>query len=223
MSTAAVYVHAGRGVQPNLLYSVSGAMLGTALVCVFLLWVFTHSLPQNVRPRFVELRLMALPATVPKRVVLITPQPAHPLRHSAVARLVMPKPLVIPETGPVKPISPSAPLDLSLPGITFIPSAASAFVPHAFNPYSDLSRALKAPPSASTMQNGDAYRSVYGSPMVKSGGRCLMLQTIQVGPSPSAHTTVGFGVPCPGEYRPSMADELKAWADKEARKHHTPQ
>ncbi|MBU6421480.1 MAG: hypothetical protein KGL98_11795 [Gammaproteobacteria bacterium] len=213
MNTAAVHMHAGTGVQPHPLYSVAGAVLGTILVCGFLLWAFKHSLPRNVAPEFVELHLTTLPATLPKRVVRTVPHQVHPLRRSAVTR-----PVMIPESSPIKPISPSAPLDLSLPGSVFAPTAVSAFVPHAFNPYSDVARALKAPLSASTMQNGDAYRSVYGLPVVKSGGRCLVLEDIQIGPSPSAHTTVGFGISCPGKYKPSMADELKAWADKQAAK-----
>lgn len=67
------------------------------------------------------------------------------------------------------------------------------------------------------MHNGDAYRSEYGFDVISAYGRCGELKTIQIGPSPSVKANVGFLMPCPGEYKPSMADELKAWALKRAR------
>lgn len=214
MNTASVAMHAGPGVQPHPLYSLAGAVLGTALVCTFLLWAFTYSLP-NIPAQLMQLSLVAVPVPTLKRA----PQPiSHTPTPKTVTQPVTAKPVAIQEASPIKPAPSPAPLDLSLPGLTFTPQAASAFIPHASNPYSDLYREANAPPPPLIMHNGDSYRSVHGFPVVKSGGRCLALQTIQVGPSPSAHTTVGFGMPCPGEYRPSMADELKAWADKQAAK-----
>lgn len=223
MNTAAVSMHAGSGVQPHPFYSLAGAVVGTTLVCAFLLWAFTHASPQSVASRLVELHLVSTREAPARRIITRTvPHQMRPLRHSAVARPPMPRPVLIPESGPVKPVSPSARLDLRLPGITFAPPSVSAFVPHAFNPYSDLEKAIHTPSPLLPTQNGEAYRSVYGYTVAKSGGRCLALQTLQVGPSPSAHATVGFGVPCPGEYRPSMADELKAWAEKRAHQLHLP-
>jgi hypothetical protein len=218
-----VSLHANTGVQPHPFYSLAGAVVGTALLCTLLLWAFTHSLPLKVRSRFLQLHLVTQAVAPSKRVVQEEARRAIPLRRATASRRFVPKPVVIPKTAPIKPLQPRAPLDLSLPGLTFAPPAASSFVPHAFNPNSNLSRALNAPPSPPSGHNDDSYRSVYGFPVVKSGGRCLALETIQVGPSPSAHSTVGFGVPCPGGYRPSMADELKAWAGKQARKQHAPQ
>ena len=209
MSTTTVSMHAGLRVQPHPLYSVAGAALGTLLVCAVLLWAFTYPLP-NIPAQFMQLRLVAAPVSPPHHARAPTPKP--------VTQAVTAKPLVMPETSPVKLLPPSAPLDMSLPGSVFAPPAASTFVPQAFNPYSDLSKALAAPPPPAMMHNGDAGRSPYGFPVVKSGGQCLELQNVQVGLSPSAHAKVGFGVPCPGDYRPSMADELKAWADKQASK-----
>lgn len=212
MNTAAVHMHAAAGVQPNPLYSLAGAVLGTALVCAGLLWAFTHSLP-NIPVQIMQLSLVAVPVPTPKRIS--QPVSSTP-KTKTVTQAVTAKPVIIPKAHPIKPVSSPAPLDLSLPGLTLAPPAASAFQPQVFNPYSDLYHALSAPPPPPTMRNGDAYRSIYGFPVVKSGGRCLALENIQIGLSPSAHVTVGFGVPCPGEYKPSMADELKAWADKQA-------
>lgn len=223
MNIASVSMHAGFGVQPHPLYSLTGAVLGTALVCGCLLWAFTHSLPLKVASRFVELHLTTLQAMPSPRVVRPASHGARALKRSAVTRPALPRQVLIPETRSFLTVPSPAPLDLSLPGSVLSPPAASALIPQPFNPYSDLSRALAAPPPPAAMQNGDAYRSAYGYTEVESGGRCLALQTIQTGLSPSAHTTVGFGVPCPGTYRPSMADELKAWADQQVRKHRGPQ
>ncbi|MGH8312153.1 MAG: hypothetical protein ACRER9_02565 [Gammaproteobacteria bacterium] len=206
MNTASVSTYAGSGVRLNPLYSLLGAGLGTALVCVLLVWAFAHPLP-NTPAQLMQLSLVAVSASQPKPVA------PSPSRHFLTPRSVTAKPVVIPESNPIKPVTP-APLDLSLPGLTFAPPTASAFVPPVFNPYSDLYRALTAPAPPPGMQNGDAYRSEYGFDLVKSSGQCLAPQTVQVGLSPSAHTTVGFLVPCPGEYKPSMADEFKAWAER---------
>ena len=222
MHAAWVALHANAGVQPHAFYSIAGALVGTALLCTLLLWAFTYSLPLKVRSGFMQLHLAAHAVAPPKPVIRAPARRVRALRHSRVTRRTTPKPVVIPETSLVKPLPPRAALNLSLPGLRFAPPAASPFVPHVFNPYSDLSHALKAPASPPGMYDGDSYRSVYGFPVMKSGGRCLALETIQVGPSPSAHSTVGFGVPCPGQYRPSMADELKTWAEKWAHKQHLP-
>jgi hypothetical protein len=221
VNTAFVSLHASPGVRLNPLYSTSGAVLGTALVCAVLLWAFTHPLP-NIPAQFMQLSLVAAPVSPPKRVAASPRRPVRTPTPKTVARPVMAKPLVIPEASPVKPVASPAPLDMSLPGLTFAPPAASGFAPHAFNPYSDLSRALAAPPPLPTMQNGDAYRSAYGFSVIQADGRCAELKTIQIGPSPSVKANVAFAMPCPGEYKPTMADELKAWADKQASKNHNP-
>lgn len=219
MNIASASLHASPGVRLNPLYSVSGAVFGTALVCAVLLWAFTHPLP-NIPAQFMQLSLVAAPVSPPKRVAPPLPRQVRTPIPETVTQPVTAKPVVIPEASPVEPMP--APLDMSLPGLTFAPPTASAFVPQVFNPYSDLSRALAAPPPLPTKRNGDAYRSEYGFSVVKASGRCLELQTIQIGLSPSAKTNVALAMPCPGEYRPSMADELKAWADKQARKNHGP-
>lgn len=208
-----VVMHAGSGVQPHPLYSLAGAGLGTVLVCAFLLWAFTNSPLRNVASRRMVLHLVTLPAAPVQRIVPRIPREVRSAKQAGHARSV-----AIPKTSALPQLASPAPLDLSLPDITFAPPAASGFTPQVFNPYSDLAKALAAPPPLLSMQNGDSYRAVDGYTMAKSGGRCLALQNVQIGLSPSVHTTVAFGVPCTGDYRPSMADELKAWADKQAAK-----
>ncbi|MDE2197144.1 MAG: hypothetical protein KGJ56_08145 [Gammaproteobacteria bacterium] len=63
------------------------------------------------------------------------------------------------------------------------------------------------------MRDGEAYRSVYGSAVVKSGGVCSELHSLQLGLSPSNEVTLGLYVHCPGDYRPGMGEQLLAWAE----------
>ena len=82
----------------------------------------------------------------------------------------------------------------------------------------ELDRALRAPPRAETLKDGEGYPSVYGVKVARSGDSCSEQRDVQVGPSPSDHVMLAFSVPCPGAYRPTMADELSAWADGERRR-----
>ena len=80
--------------------------------------------------------------------------------------------------------------------------------------YDDLDRALQAPSKPGALRDGEGYRSLYGDKIVKSGDGCAAMEQVQVGPA--AKADVGFIVPCPGGYRPNMADQLAEWADKRA-------
>ncbi|MGH8321522.1 MAG: hypothetical protein ACRESI_06175 [Gammaproteobacteria bacterium] len=77
-----------------------------------------------------------------------------------------------------------------------------------------LEKALQFRPKEPILQNGEAYRSIYGYTTLKSNGGCSEMQDVQIGPSPSARTTVTFPTPCPGVHQPSMSEELSKWADK---------
>ena len=80
-------------------------------------------------------------------------------------------------------------------------------------PDTDLWRALQAPRKPPAMRDGGAYRSVYGSAVVKSGGVCSELHRLQLGLSPSNTITLGLYVHCPGDYRPGMGEQLLEWAE----------
>ena len=79
--------------------------------------------------------------------------------------------------------------------------------------YDELSRALRARDKSRTLQQGEGYRSAYGGAIVKSGDGCAAMQEVQVAPG-GIKALVGFAVPCPGSYLPTMEDELSAWAKK---------
>lgn len=81
----------------------------------------------------------------------------------------------------------------------------------------ELDRALRASPRAETLKDGEGYQSAYGVTVARSGDTCSEQRDVQLGPTPQGHVKLAFSVPCPGAYRPTMADELSAWADGERR------
>ncbi|MDE2235309.1 MAG: hypothetical protein KGL13_07840 [Gammaproteobacteria bacterium] len=90
--------------------------------------------------------------------------------------------------------------------------------------YTPLYEALNTPHEPAGMQNGGNYRDIDGNRIVKTGGKCLELKTIQFGPSPSDQVTLALMPPftCPGDFKPTMADELSKWTDQQAIKHPPP-
>lgn len=78
----------------------------------------------------------------------------------------------------------------------------------------DLQRALQAPPAPQTLQQGDAYHSAYGMTVLKSHGMCGESQKVRTGPAPQDQVLVTSPIACPGEYKPSMGEELLTWAKK---------
>lgn len=87
-------MYAGSGAQLNPLYSLMGAVLGTALVCAVLLWAFSHPLP-SIPVEIMHLSLVAAPVAQPKRVVLSPGARAHAPLPKTITRPVTAKPLVI--------------------------------------------------------------------------------------------------------------------------------
>ena len=86
----------------------------------------------------------------------------------------------------------------------------------------ELDRTLRAPPRMETLKDGEGYQSVDGEKVARSGDTCSEQRDVQVGPSPSNQVMLAFSVPCPGAYRPTMADELSAWAEGERRRASVP-
>lgn len=78
----------------------------------------------------------------------------------------------------------------------------------------DLRRALQASPAPQVTQQGEAYHSAYGMTVLKSHGMCGESQMVRTGPAPQDQVLVTSPIACPGEYKPSMGEELLTWAKK---------
>ncbi|HET7394956.1 MAG TPA: hypothetical protein VFK12_00810 [Gammaproteobacteria bacterium] len=83
----------------------------------------------------------------------------------------------------------------------------------------DLQHLLDAPRKPSPdLQNGGTYRNNADETVTRSGGQCVRLHTTQMSPSPTNRATIGFLTDCPGEYQPTLGEELLNWADKKQAK-----
>lgn len=220
MATGSAFVHSVEGGRLNPVCTLFAALVGTALVCAGLVFVFTRPVSSSAPVARMILRLAHSAVDVP---VPVTTQPRHQAQSPKMGVAPHLEPLLPSVKATVLQNLPApvrSELDLSMglpsPTLPLLPGPG----PHALNPYSDLYRALNAPRKPLTLKNGQSFRSEYGYSITKIDGHCYMKQALQgFSLSPSVHPKVVSRVPCPGDYHPSMANELAAWA-KKWRKHH---
>lgn len=192
--------------RPDRRVSLSLALVSALLaVCGFVLLLrqpaLTHSQAAaiSIRPH------AALPNRQPALRVLRS-------RSGVISKLITVKPL--------RPI-PSAPPDLASRLDLNIPAPAPgspSFLPESVQPMDrNLAQALNAPLSPwSDLKEGHGFTGEHGQTIIKSGSVCISMQTIQMSPSPTNKATIGFLVPCPGEYQPTLGERLLDWAEKHA-------
>ena len=197
-------MEAGGGWQPDPRASMALACCAAVILCLaFLGLLYRPATGSNP----VVLSLSVVRAPAPRRAVPRVPRlPAALGRASPLPRLE-----------PLPPIPGFILLQEQVDAAvrdTVLSGQSRPFLVPPAQQYDELDRALQAPSKPGTLREGEGYRSTYGNKIVKSGEGCTAMQQIQVGPV--AKAGVGFMVPCPGEHRPSMAEGLAEWADKEA-------
>ncbi|MGH8371147.1 MAG: hypothetical protein ACRETO_00260 [Gammaproteobacteria bacterium] len=107
-------------------------------------------------------------------------------------------------------------LDLSIPVQSNY--SATFLLPKTAPSDQNLQRRLNKPSKPITaLLNNQGYRSEYGETVIKSGNQCGRIHTIQMSPSPTNKATIGFLMPCPGEYQPTLGEQLLEWAGKQAK------
>jgi hypothetical protein len=190
--------------------------LGLAAVSAALLGVSFTALLHGPRPETNRAIMSLSLASLPKSA-------AHPHRR-------VPQPPV-PTTAVPQPLKPDVALplpDLQQSLLDAARETAASMRPGVFleapaERGSDLTRALRAPEKPGVMQEGQSYRSLYGDTVMKApGGGCASMQELQASPSPTNKVMVGFSVPCPGEYHPTIGDALTAWAGEVVKKKPAP-
>jgi hypothetical protein len=193
------------GWRPDPRATLALACCGAAVLCLAFLGLLYRP-PSGAKPALLSLSVVHAPLA------------AHRAGHPAPA---------------LSPANPSIPLPHlealpPIPGFILLPEQVDAavrdtvlsgqngpFLVPSAQKYDELDLALQAPSKPGTLREGEGYRSAYGYKMMKSGDGCAAMEQVLVGPV--AKADVGFMVPCPGEQRTSMADELAEWADKRAR------
>lgn len=172
---------------------------------------------------FLELLYKPLSVDVDHRpfsLSVVTTPPIHRLpENRKVMQLAAPSIVVLPQLQPLPPVP--EPAILQEQAITGVGSplqeegSNGVFLQPLEQKYDDLHRALQAPAKPWSLKRGESYRSIYGETVMKSaGGGCSAQHGVQTGTTPDVQTPVGFMVSCPGEYQPSMADQLAEWAKK---------
>lgn len=204
--------------NPVVTFALAAA--GTALVLAGLLFAFSRQVvPPPIGPRLL-LRVIQAPIAVPTAAPMRRIKKPAEISNS-VHWITLPQPMkseILPHL-PAPQASPAPKLDLS----TGIPSPTAPLpigpAAQAFNPYSDLYRALNAPPQLPILKNGQTLKLAGHHAITKIAGRCYEeAQLPPTGLSSSSGQSVFKAVQCPGEYLPSMDDELDFWADKEKKK-----
>jgi hypothetical protein len=212
--------------QPNKAVVVTVSVLVAGVVSAALVFMFAGHTEPAARIMPVELSLTSAAPSLQTASTRLTIH-EHQIKPQTVLK---PVPISKIENIPVHTIAPISPpidwqqqIQMSVENQSQNSVNPNGFILNKPSQTTPLQQALNAPRKPETMQDGGSYRSIYGGVMLKSGGMCSEVQTIQVGPSPSNRVNVVFpGNHCAGDYQPSMADELSRWADKEAQKHQPP-
>jgi len=214
--------------RPNRVACVAGGIFVTVIVLAALIFMFNRPLESAIRVTPIEIRLIS--AATSAQVALKSKHVKFEHRHETGA-ILKPVHLVRSKKIPLKIIAPPLPtpvdwqqqIEMSVKSQAQSVSNPTGLMLNKIPIVTPLQQALNAPRKPESMQNGGSYRSIYGSTILKSGGMCSELQTIQIGPSPSNRVTIAFpGHHCAGDYQPSMNEELTKWVDQEAKKHPPP-
>ncbi len=213
--------------QPNGAAVWFAALASTLVVAVMFIFLFDRQLESPIRVEAIQVRLTN---AEPSKENAVNPAAAK-TTHPAIMQSA-PKPLHIVTIKPlpstvIEPLSP--PIDwrqqIEMSVNNQVPSSLSSSSPALKNlHYTPLYQALNALQKPAAMQNGGYYRDSNGNRVMKAGGMCFEIQKVQFGPSPSDTISVAMDPPftCPGDYKPTMADDLSKWADQKAKKHLPP-
>lgn len=194
----------GQGWQPDRRASTMLALLAAILVCLGFLGLLYRPAQPIVSRRVTSLFLQTpLSTKTARRQFVHTPQLRSPAPVTP-QMLQIPPPIVLETLQDL--------LDAGTRGYPQEQWANGVFVQQP-QPYDELSLALREQDKPRTSQQGEGYRSEYGGAIVKSGSGCAAMQEVQVAPG-GAKALVGFAVPCPGEHRPTIGDQLADWAKK---------
>jgi hypothetical protein len=200
--------------RPDTRASLGGAVAASLLVTTGFVALFTvapFKLPQSA------------PA-VREELILAEPTPAVPPPRSR-ARLARPAlPVALPE---LQRMPPPAPLPLTSPDSFSLQEYlderakdnAAALKDQVTR--SDLKRNLGKQADKSALPDNQSYRSVDGQKIVRSGGGCAQIQTVQGSSSPTNRIDIAEPTDCPGG-SPDASQEMGKALDDWAEKHRAP-
>ena len=204
--------------QPDWRASLPLALVAALLVIAGLAFLPYHWRSTSPHPQRVSILLhqqLPQPEAKPRK-----PEAPPHRTHAHVAPVTRPPSVTIkPPAKPVKPppINWQQQIDSAAAAQAQARTSVQFNAPRVKPLDRHLEHVLNAPHHVSEMHNGDSYRTADGRTVIKSNGLCGSVKTLQMSSSPTNVATVGTLVPCPGDDKPTMGDDLKAWADKRAK------
>ena len=197
--------------HPDLRASLSLAAAATLLVMAGFAALFSTVAPfklSQTSPSVREVLVLAEP----------TPRVPRPIPRARIPRAVLP--VQLPELQRLPPL-PQATVtgrdSFSLQDYLDERAKAGAVALKDQVTASDLKRNLGKSTEQQALRDDQGFRGVGGQKIVRSGGSCAQIQTVQGSPSPTNHVDIAEPTSCPGESPDAsqeMSKSLDDWAKK---------
>ncbi|HEY1771882.1 MAG TPA: hypothetical protein VGH91_01670 [Gammaproteobacteria bacterium] len=197
--------------HPDVRASLSGAVAAALLVMVGFAALFSAVPPLKLSQAVPEVR---------EELVLAepTPVPPRPRPRAHIARPLLP--VQLPELQRMPPpvlAPPQAPDSISLQDYLDERAKENTAALEDQVTGSDLRRELGKPTEKQALPDDQSYQTIDGQKVVRSGGRCAQIQTVQGSSSPTNHVDIAEPTDCPGgapDASQQMGKALGDWAEK---------
>jgi hypothetical protein len=197
--------------HPDVRASLSGAVATALLVMAGFAALFSAVPPLKLSHPAPEVReelVLAEPTPVPSqpRPRMRIPHPSLPVQLPELQRMPAP----VPEPS-------RAPDSLSLQDYLDERAKENAAALKDMVTSSDLRRALGKPTEKQALPDNQSYQTIDGQKVVRGGGGCAEIHTVQASPSPTNHVDIAEPTDCPGgspDASQQMGKALDDWAEK---------
>jgi hypothetical protein len=201
--------------HPDVRASLSGAVATALLVMAGFAALFSAVPP---------LKLSQPASEVREELVLAeaTPVPPRPRPRARVLRSTLP--VQLPELQRMPPPVPEpsrAPDSLSLQDYLDERAKGNATALKEQVTSSDLRRELGKPTEKQALPDNQSYQTIDGQKVVRSGGGCAQIQTVQGSSSPTNHIDLAEPIHCPGG-APDASEQIGKALDDWAETHRAP-
>lgn len=197
--------------RPDIRASMGGAIAAALLLMAGFAALFSAAAPFKLSQSKPSVREVLVLAEQ-------TPTVSRPVPRARVPRPVLP--VQLPELQRLPPLAPApvtGPDNFSLQQYLDERAQDNAAALKDQVTRSDLQRNLGKQVDKPALQDNQSFRSVGGQKIVRSGGGCAQIQTVQGSSSPTNHVDVAEPTPCPGatpDASQAMGKSLDDWARK---------
>jgi hypothetical protein len=200
-----------RSWRPDVRTSLGGAIVAALLVMAGFAALFSAVPPLKLSQPAPEVReelVLAEATSVPPRPRprVRVPRPSLPVQLPELQRMAPPVPEPIQATD-----------SLSLQDYLDERAKENAAALKDKVTGSDLRRALGKPTEKQALPDNQSYQTIDGQKVVRTGGGCAEIHTVQASPSPTNHVDIAEPTDCPGgspDASQQMGKALEDWAEK---------